>query len=99
MSFSKNQSDALYDELDIEKTPSSSLSTIISIPNSVPRVSIVPQLTTIHEVPDNHEVNEPLLRKTELTRASFMADVSCRLARRKLLHNRLYKKSFLTLIL
>lgn len=78
-------SDALfYNETIVEK--SSPLTRIILFPNSIPPVSIIPQLTTNDEV---IELNKPLIEKRRSARTILMADVSRRLGIRKILHNRL----------
>jgi hypothetical protein len=65
------------------------LTTVVSMPDSTMPVSIIPTLETIDEVPSKDELTQPFLGRKISVRKSFMADVSRRLARRRLLHNRL----------
>ncbi len=81
-------SDALLYNAMVDEN-SSSLTSIVLFPNSTPFVSVIPPLITNNEVIDKDELNEPLIKKRRSTRTILMADVSRRLRRRKILHNRL----------
>ncbi len=80
MASSENlrSSDQSYNESNDEKF--SPLTTIVLMPGSTPPI---PSLEIIDEL------NQPFLAKRKSTRAILMADVSRRLSRRKLLHQRL----------
>jgi hypothetical protein len=68
---------------------SSSLTTIVLIPNSTSSVSVIPSLKPVDEITHENEHDSLLNKKPRYTRTNLMANLSHRLLRRQVIHKRL----------
>jgi len=68
---------------------SSSLTTIVLIPNSTSSVSVIPSLKTVDEKTHENEHDSLLNKKPRYTRTILMANLSIRLLKRQVIHKRL----------
>ncbi|CAF1534095.1 unnamed protein product, partial [Adineta steineri] len=69
---------------------SSAMTSIISIPNSSSTTSVIPLLKIVDETANGNDHDSHIYKRRISPRTILMADISRRLLRRKLLHNRLY---------
>ncbi|CAF1417117.1 unnamed protein product [Adineta steineri] len=69
---------------------SSAMTSIVSIPNSSSTTSVIPLLKIVDETANGNDHDLQIYKKRTSPRTVLMADISRRLLRRKLLHNRLY---------